>query len=114
MASLRPLVYGAPASPSLGSTLVHFLLEMQGGREANYLSYLQSAGSVPSSEEISTFTEIANDYGPESLLDAFQNLIRRDHVERAAEDAWKLIDFFGEVESKALDRYSTAIQSRMA
>jgi hypothetical protein len=113
MSSLRPIADGEPARPELGTTLLHFLLDVRGGGDANYLKHLEASGSVPSSEEISTFAEIASRYDPAVLLGAFESLIGGNQPERAGENAWHLIEFFGDVESKALDRYSTSIQSRM-
>jgi hypothetical protein len=112
MASLRPVVSGAPVLPELGVSLRYFLMDIQGGAEENYVNHLETSGSIPSFEEVSTFVDITTRFGADNLRVAFNSLLEAP-TEQQSRSAWQLIEFFGAVESLALDQYASCLQARM-
>gem|GEM_PF-6025707 len=114
MASLRPVANGSPVMPELGKSLRYFLQDVQESTAEKYIHHLEGSTSIPSFEEVSTFADVTKQFGVDNLRNAFQSLLDAQEAARKGESAWQLIEFFGEVESQALDQYSNCLQARMA
>jgi hypothetical protein len=113
MASLRPVANGAPVAPELDRSLHELLKELQWGTEGSYVNHLGTSGSIPSFEEVSTFVDITRQFGAQNLRMAFETLLGDGATREQDKSAWQLIEFFGAVESQALDQYASCLQARM-
>jgi len=100
--------------PELGKSLRYFLQDVQESTAEKYIHHLEGSTSIPSFEEVSTFADVTKQFGVDNLRNAFQSLLDAQEAARKGESAWQLIEFFGEVESQALDQYSNCLQARMA
>jgi hypothetical protein len=89
------------------------LMNVQWGTEGSYVSHLEASGSIPSFEEVTTFGDITKRFGAEKLKRAFDTLLNSQTAGEQDKSACQLIEFFGAVESQALDQYTACLQARM-
>lgn len=113
MKSLRSVAVGGPLPEDLGVALAHFLLEVPNEEDVPYLKHLETTGTAPSYEEISTFEETVKRFDGARLGAAIRTLIRGDQPGEERESAKQLIQFFGAIESQALSRYAAFTQARI-